>query len=201
MKNDELFAQDEYYDNEFSKLTALDAVVENVVFEDCDFVDCDLSGVKFKHCKFTQCRFIRCNMSLVKLTNSRLFHLDFIESKLVGVDFTQADWPSFHVDFELSFKRSILNDISMFGLTLNELEMDECKIHDADFREGNFRGSQMKYCDFSNSLFMHTNLEAVDFSDSYNFEIDVLENQINKAIFSRFEALNLLKSLGIVLVD
>jgi fluoroquinolone resistance protein len=58
----------------------------------------------------------------------------------------------------------------------------------------------MTDCDFSQSLFMRTNLESVDFTDSYNFNIDVLENRVNKAKFSRFEALNLLNSLGIELV-
>ncbi|EKO3726303.1 pentapeptide repeat-containing protein, partial [Vibrio metschnikovii] len=122
-------------------------------------------------------------------------------SKLVGVDWTKATWPVYHSDFELSFKRCILNDSSFFGLTLNELVFDECKLHDVDFREGNFARSTMTYSDFSHSLFMRTNLQGVDFSESTAYSIDVLENNVKKAKFSRYEALSLLESLGIELVD
>jgi uncharacterized protein YjbI with pentapeptide repeats len=101
----------------------------------------------------------------------------------------------------MKFQRCILNDSSFFGLTLNELNLDEFKLHDADFREGNFDNSSMRYCDFSHSLFMQTSLQHVDFSESVGYAIDVLNNRITGAKFSRFEALNLLDSLGIELVD
>ncbi len=65
----------------------------------------------------------------------------------------------YHLDFELKFQRCILNDASFFGLTLNELTLDECKLHDVEFREGNFESSTMCYCDFTHSLFMRTNLQ------------------------------------------
>jgi uncharacterized protein YjbI with pentapeptide repeats len=81
------------------------------------------------------------------------------------------------------------------------MEFDECKLHEVDFREGNFANSKMIYCDFTNSLFMRTNLQSVDFTESSNFNIDVLENRLSKAKFSRYEALSLLDSLGIELVD
>jgi uncharacterized protein YjbI with pentapeptide repeats len=189
-----------YFESQFSKVAHVSKNVTNSSFEECDFSECDFSKTYFNGCKFTNCRFIGCNLSLAQFQNTRLFGVEFVESKLMGIDFTKADWPVFHLDFELSFKRSILNDISMFGLTLHELKMDECKIHGADFREGSFSQSVMTDCDFSQSLFMRTNLESVDFTDSYNFNIDVLENRVNKAKFSRFEALNLLNSLGIELV-
>nr|WP_245680758.1 hypothetical protein [Veronia pacifica] len=48
---------------------------------------------------------------------------------------------------------------------------------------------------------MRTNLQDVDFTDSTAYAIDILENQIKGATFSRYEALNLLNSLDIELVD
>ncbi|NAW91028.1 MULTISPECIES: pentapeptide repeat-containing protein [unclassified Vibrio] len=196
LKNNE-----QYFDVSFEKLSSPDEKYSDVEFEDCQFSDCDFSAVKFQKCKFTNCTFERCNLSLVDFTNSKLFELKFQDSKLVGVDWTKATWPVYHSDFELSFKRCILNDSSFFGLTLNELVLDECKLHDVDFREGNFAGSIMIYSDFSHSLFMRTNLQGVDFSESTAYSIDVLENNVKKAKFSRYEALILLESLGIELVD
>ena len=56
-------------------------------------------------------------------------------------------------------------------------------------------------CTFDRSLFMHTNLERVDFTDSTGCSIDVLANELKGARFSRYEAIHLLESLGIELVD
>lgn len=192
---------EDYFDLSFSKLDLSGSEFKDIEFEECQFSDCDFSEVKLISCKFVNCEFIRCNLSLAQLPNSRLFGITWTECKLVGIDWTRIDWPSYHVDFELRFQRCILNDSSFFGLTLNELILDECKLHDVDFREGDFQRSLMTYCDFSHSLFMRTNLCAADLTESINYAINVLENQVKAAKFSRYEALNLLEYLGIELID
>ncbi|HAS8514017.1 TPA: pentapeptide repeat-containing protein [Vibrio vulnificus] len=199
MKN--MINNEQYFDVSFEKLSVPDEQYREIEFEKCQFSDCDFSSVRFQKCKFTNCTFERCNLSLVDLTGSKLFELEFYDCKLVGVDWTKATWPVYHSDFELSFKRCILNDSSFFGLTLNELVLDECKLHDVDFRDGNFADSTMTYSDFHHSLFMRTNLQGVDFSESTAYSIDVLGNNVKKAKFSRYEALSLLESLGIELID
>lgn len=192
---------EQYLDTVFKKHEVPEAHYKDIEFEECQFSDCDFSGVKFQNCNFVNCEFVRCNLSLTDLSNSKLFGITFRESKLVGVDWTKATWPIYHLDFELRFERCILNDSSFFGLTLNELMLDECKLHDVDFREGSFNDSTLNYCDLTHSVFMRTSLEKVDFCDSTNYAINVLENNVKGAKFSRFEALNLLECLGIELVD
>ncbi|MFD2017448.1 pentapeptide repeat-containing protein [Vibrio olivae] len=140
-------------------------------------------------------------MSLIKLPQTRLFDVTFVDCKMVGIDWTHAHWPSFNLDHELRFKRCILNDSSWFGLTLNELHLEACKLHDADFREADLARASLTECDFQHALFMRTNLHSADFTDATHFQIDVLENVIAQAKFSRYEALALLDSLGIELVD
>jgi len=192
---------EEYFEISFERLSSPDGNYSGIEFEDCLFSDCDFSASKFQKCRFASCTFERCNLSLVDFSNSKLFDLKFQDSKLVGIDWTKASWPVYHSDFELTFKNCILNDSSFFGLTLNELIFDECKLHDVDFRGGNFTGSTMTCNDFSHSLFMGTNLRGVDFSESTDYTINVLENNVKKAKFSRYEALSLLESLGVDLVD
>ncbi|MGL6257765.1 pentapeptide repeat-containing protein [Vibrio sp. WXL210] len=191
----------DYFEQQFAGQELSEQTFRNIEFEDCQFTDCDFSTSEFTNCKFLNCDFSRCNLSLVKLTNSSLFGLNFYDCKLIGVDWTRAAWATYHVDFELAFTRCILNDSSFFGLTLQELKLEECKLHDVDFREGDFAQSLMTYCDFSHSQFMRTNLGSVDFSDSYSFTINVLENNVREAKFTRYEALSLLEGLGIELVD
>lgn len=48
---------------------------------------------------------------------------------------------------------------------------------------------------------MQTNLEGVDFTHSHSFDIDIRQNKMTKAIFSKIEALDLLKYLDIKLID
>ncbi len=191
----------QYLDTQFKKLELPDIHYTDIEFEECLFEDCDFSRAKFKQCKFINCDFVRCNLSLIDLSGSKFFGATFQESKLVGVDWTKATWPVYHLDFELKFQRCILNDSSFFGLTLNELIADACKLHEVDFREGDFRKSTLSGCDFTHSLFMNTNLENVDFSESTDFAINVLENKVKGAKFSRYEASSLLELLGIELVD
>ncbi|MGB5856067.1 MAG: pentapeptide repeat-containing protein [Oceanisphaera sp.] len=190
-----------YVEQTFSRLSLVDGHFMGIEFEDCTFEHCDFSGAHFSRCKFIDCTFKHCNLSLMQVPSTRWFGVSFTECKLVGVDWTKADWPVFHLDSELSFKQCILNDASFFGLTLQELTLDECKCHEVDFREGDFSSSSMTHCDFTNSVFMRTNLQRVDFTESVNFNIDVLENKIDSAKFSRYEALSLLYSLNIELVD
>lgn len=191
----------QYLEISFSNLELPDEHYKDIEFEECEFSDCNFSGVKFQNCKFLSCKFERCNLSLLDLSSSKLFAVAFQDCKLVGVDWTRATWPVYHLDFELVFQRCILNDSSFFGLTLNELSIHECKLHDVDFREGNFTESTMTCCDFTHSLFMRTDLQRVDFSDSSGYAVNVLENPVKGAKFSRYEALGLLECLGIELVD
>jgi fluoroquinolone resistance protein len=190
-----------YFACVFNKLLQPSSELSGCEFEECEFNECDFSAATFKSCKFINCLFTGCNLSLLQIPYSFFFEVSFVECKLLGIDWTRASWPAFNLDSEIRFSQSILNNSSFFGLTLNGLQFDRCKLHEVDFRDGNFANSAMTSCDFSNSLFMHTNLESVDFSESFNFNIDVLQNRVAKAKFSRYEALSLLQSLGIELQD
>jgi len=101
----------------------------------------------------------------------------------------------------LKFYRCILNDSSFFELTLAELVMEECKAHDVDFRGTNLSQSTLKHSDLHQSLFGKTNLCGADFREALNYNIDIFDNELKGAKFSRFEAVRLLDSLGIDLED
>lgn len=194
-------SQQHYFDTSFKSLDLQDGVWVGTEFEECSFVDCNFSGATFERCNFINCSFTRCQLSLISVPYTRFFALSFLECKLVGVDWTRATWSEYHKDFEISFSQSILNDSSFFGLTLQGLVLDECKVQDVDFREGDFSHAVMTYSDFTNSLFMRTNLQSANFTESSQYSINVLENQLQGAKFSKFEAVYLLESLGIELVD
>ena len=194
-------SQQHYFETLFKSLDLQEGICIGTEFEECSFVDCSFSSATFERCNFINCSFTRCQLSLISVPYTRFFGLCFLECKLVGVDWTRATWSEYHKDFEISFRQSILNDSSFFGLTLQGLTLDECKVQDVDFREGDFTGAVMTYSDFTNSLFMRTNLQSANFTESTQYSINVLENQLQGAKFSKFEAVYLLEGLGIELVD
>jgi len=147
------------------------------------------------------CHFINCNISVIKITQSKFSDVVFDECKVIGVDWTKAYWPSMTFCSPIKFHKCILNDSSFMGLNLQEIVIEECKAHDVDFREGNFSEANFTYTDFAYSVFNKTNLTGADFSEATNYNINIYRNEIKKAKFTRYEAVSLLESLDIELVD
>jgi len=191
----------EYYAKNFKGLDASNRHFSSIVFENCIFQSCNFSDARFNSCKFIECNFNDSNLSNVAINHTRFVDVEFEGCKLVGINWTTADWPRLNLSSPLTFAQCILNDSSFFGLSLGELILEHCKAHDVDFRNGNFAKAKFNNTDFTNSLFSKTNLQQADFSEAQNYTIDVFSNDIKGAKFSKYEALSLLDSLGIELVD
>jgi len=191
----------EYFSRTFSHYEATGESFNDVVFENCAFESCNFSDTRFYKCKFVDCSFIASNLSNTNIDYSKFFDVSFNSSKLVGIDWTKADWPRFAFTSPIKFNNCIINDSSFFGLNLSELELKHCKALDVDFRSGNFSKANFNFTDFTSSLFMKTNLREANFSEAENYTIDIFNNDIKGAIFSRLEAVRLLECLGIELVD
>ena len=99
-------SNEQYFEESFDKQVLLSLEISGSEFEECEFNDCDFSSATFSRCKFLNCSFNRCNLSLIKIPHTRFFEVGFVECKLLGVDWTMAYWPSFHLDSELKFRFS-----------------------------------------------------------------------------------------------
>lgn len=193
--NMDVFAED------FEEIDLHGKKITKAEFEDCTFISCDFSETFFASCKFTECRFVNCNLSLMKLTNTKMSDVDFDSCKMIGIDWTMADWKSLLNADPLRFRECILNDSNFFGLSLEGLVMRECRAKEVDFCNGTFRKADFTLTDFKGALFANTHLEEANFTDAQNTSIDIRSNHLKGAVFSRYEALFLLESMGIVLVD
>ena len=170
-------------------------------FEACTFKNCDFSEAVFKRCKFIDCEFVACNLSMVDIESSKFSAVLFRDSKLIGINWTRASWPNMAFSSPIKFRKCIVNDSSFFGLQLQEIVLEECKAHHVDFREGDFNSANFTHSDLSGCLFSGTNLTDADFSEATNYDIDIHQNTLKGARFSRFEAVRLLESLDIELID
>jgi fluoroquinolone resistance protein len=193
--------KNEYWSETFDGLDFTNAEIDSKEFDGCTFNKCNFSDAIFKRCKIVDSQFINCNLSLVKIEYSQFSDVSFRESKLIGINWTKADWPTFVFGARIMFYKCIVNDSSFYGLALEGMALEECKAHNVDFREGDFGNANFTYSDFSGSYFGNTNLSGTDFSEATDYDIDIYQNNIKHAKFSRFEAVRLLDALEVELVD
>lgn len=203
-KKDKSILSDEqriYVNQHFKGMDFSHQQINTKEFDNCHFIDCNLTDVSLLKCKFSECLFKNCNLSMAKVNGCSFFDVIFEDSKAIGINWTMAYWSTIKLSAPLKFYKSILNDSSFLGLSLHELVMVECKAHDVDFRETDCTQADFSYTDFTNSLFNKTNLTQANFSEAINYNIDVFLNEIKRAKFSLPEAMNLLNSLDIELVE
>ena len=201
-KNKELiFDGLDCFAEDYKKINLNGEIIKNAEFEECTFVSCDFSETHFRLCRFIDCRFENCNLSVIKLTDSMVSGCEFISSKMIGIDWTMCDWNSLLSSEPLKFKQCILNDSNFYALNQDRIEIRECSAKELDFRLGSFKNADFSLSDFKGTLFGNTHLEYANFTDVTNTNIDLKNNYLKGAIFNRFEALYLLESMGIVLVD
>jgi uncharacterized protein YjbI with pentapeptide repeats len=197
---DDPFERRDHSGQRFRDLHRVGATLEGLRFEDCRFEHCDFSDAALRDCRFRDCEFADCNLSLARLSGSQ-FDARFVDCKLVGIDWTQAHWPTIRIGGALAFERCALNDSSFFGLSLRELAMIECRAHDVDFTDADLEDADFRHSDLRGALFRRCRLARADFREAQNYRIDVFLNDVKQAKFSLPEAVTLLYGLDIDLTE
>lgn len=170
-------------------------------FYDCTFTDCSFVEATLKRCRFVHCTFRDCNLSLVRLADCVIADTTFEACRLVGIDWTQASWSAMRLGEPLRFVDCDLNHSTFIGLALQGLVLKDCRAVDVDFREADLTGANFIGTDFNESLFLHTDLTRADLSAARNYRISPTQNTVTKAKFSLPEALSLLYSMDIELIE
>jgi fluoroquinolone resistance protein len=168
-------------------------------FDTCKFIGCNFSNAEFKECKFIDCDFKDCNLSLIKINKSHFHGIYFQDSKIIGVNWTEANWPKFMPISPFKFFKCTLNYSNFYGLNLREVEIIDSIAHEVDFRDTDLTLASLTGTDFDKCLFVNTNLIEADLRGSINYNINLFNNKIKKAKFSLPDAINLLACLEIVI--
>ncbi len=120
---------------------------------------------------------------------------------MIGIDWTKCDWQSRLEVEPMRFRGSLLNDSSFFGLSIPNTVMKECRIKEVDFRQAKLQNANFSHSDMEGALFWDTHLENADFSGCENLLLDMRTCHLKGAKMGRYDALAMMSSLGIVLVD
>jgi fluoroquinolone resistance protein len=168
-------------------------------FVDCTFNQCSFVETELIKCRFVNCVFRDCDLSLVKIPETMLPSICFEDSKIIGVNWTQADWTSAALGKPLHFSKSTLNHNTFIGLSLKGMQILNCNVVNVDFREADLTGSDFSGSDLTDSLFLHTKLREANLAQARNYSINPGLNDLQAAKFSMPEAIALLYNMDIEL--
>jgi fluoroquinolone resistance protein len=194
--------QQSYEEETFKNVVCQQHEVPYKEFIDCTFTRCNFSETSFREGIFRNCTFKECDLSLIKVKDTTFSGAKFEDSKVVGVNWSDATWTKSGLLMpSLDFFTCTISYSTFMGITLKKANFTRCIAHDVDFTEANLTGANCTHTDFTESRFAQTNLTEVDFSGASNYTIDVRYNVVKKAKFSLPEAMSLLRGLDIILVD
>jgi uncharacterized protein YjbI with pentapeptide repeats len=191
----------EYYDQIFEKVSLEQGGKLSAAFTDCTFVQSSFEAAILNYCRLTNCIFKECNLSLVQINGSSFPGTRFEKSKLMGIDWTQGNWPTSSLSNLVGFFDCVISHGTFIGLTPQGIQIKNCIANEVDFREADLSGADFKGTDLARSIFGNTNLKEADLSQARNYEIDPGNNRLIGAKFSLPEAIALLYSMDIQLVE
>ncbi len=196
-----LFEQQEYHDQMFEDVTVDDEEIGFKEFEMCLFHNCTFQETRFRGCRFLHCTFRHCDLQLIQVNECSFNEVLFEDSKVIGVNWTDACWEKRGLLNVLHFSRCAINHSTFVGLPLKRMTLTDCVARDVDFSEANLTRANCMKTDFSQSRFWQTNLTEADFRGAQNYAISAQVNTIKKTKFSLPDAMSLLYSLDIVLEE
>jgi uncharacterized protein YjbI with pentapeptide repeats len=171
-----------------------------------EFFDCVFSNSSFAECVFQKCRFVNCvfqgcDLNLAQVPECIFSTTRFEDSKIIGVNWAQADWPDSGLGKPLCIIKSAISHCTFIGLNLQGIQIKGCIATDVDFREADLSRADFSGTYLSESIFSNTNLSEADLSQARNYQIDPGQNVLKGARFSLPEAMSLLYSTDIILVE
>ena len=185
----------DYFDQVFDPSAEPFITWTDQTFEQCTFKKLDLAGTLFTNANFINCRFEGCDLTKVQVKNTKLYDVSFVHSKLSYVDFGSCNAFSFHVDFQ----SCQLDNTVFLNRKLKKAQFIDCSLKEAHFLRCDLTGTQFKECNLELARFEDNTLTQVDFSSSYNLELDPDINRIKKAKFSLHNLPGLLTKYDLVI--
>ena len=185
-----------------------DKLIVDQIFEGIDFTENSI-----KIADYDGCTFLNCNLSKESLSGLHFFDCHFKDCNLSNVQLfgTSFKEVAFHdckilgtffenCDrnfFEVDFEGCQLTLSSFFGLSLVNTKFKNCDLVDVDFTESRLTGVQLLNCNLEKAIFERTILNKADYRSSINYSIDPERNKINGAKFSLIDIRGLLNKYKI----
>lgn len=177
-------------------------------FADQTFSNIDFSEEPPKKGEYENCSFISCNFSNTDLSEIQFLEVEFKDCNFSNanlndtlfqdVSFINCKMLGLQFDtcnafgFRAKFDTCRLNHSSFCKMSLTESSFLNSQLESVDFGEANLKKSSILNCKLNQAIFDHTNLESADLRHSVNYSIDPEMNNITGAKFSLPEVIHLL---------
>ena len=191
----------DYTEQTFKDLNLSHALLKSNSFNECRFERCIFEEAHFRNCRFVNCLFKNCDLSLVQIPNCSFSGARFENSKVIGINWAQAHWSDKALWDPIEFKKCSLSHSTFLGVDLNGIKMLRCEAINVDFRETDLTQADFSFTDLRDSLFLNANLSRADFRYARNYTIDPSQNTLKGAKFSLPEAMSLLYSMNIEIIE
>jgi uncharacterized protein YjbI with pentapeptide repeats len=196
-----IHSDSDYTEQTFKDLDMAQTHLKSVTFQDCTFDRCTFTEIVFQNCRFVNCVFKHCDLSLIQMPNCSFGGTRFANSKIIGVNWAQAHWPEKGIWGPIEFKKCSLSHSTFLGVDLNGIKMRRCEAINVDFRETDLTQADFSFTDLKDSLFLSTNLSGADLRYARNYTVDPSQNTLKGAKFSLPEAMSLLYSMDIKIIE
>lgn len=155
----------------------------------------NFTGRSFSRKNFIDCIFDKCNLSNVDIDYTTFNDVEFKNSKLVGMNFTQLRMKLSNFNFhDCNLVMCYFNELSLKWISFEDCELFECNFTKTYLAKANFM-----YANLEKTIFAGTNLESANFEWASNFTINPKINNLEKTIFSRDNVFWLLSYLDIII--
>lgn len=136
---------------------------------------CDLSGAFLEEARFRRVEFMGCLLLGVQLLSAQLDDVRFNECNLEGAVFVSSQTKT--------------------------LYFEDCVLRNATFENASLEGTTFKRCDLTNADLRNTNLQEADFRDSLLDGLQVSAKDMQGAIISPTQAIQVAGLLGVTVMD
>ncbi len=202
MSQTSLTSHETYSGITFKRLGLTHEVVRGAEFSECKFVRCDFSETAFQNCRFIECAFEDCTMKMTKVEGTTFARARFSRCNLLGINWTDANWSEWATKISsIAFDHCDLKYAVFLGLKLKGLTMKDCNAAEANFAEADLTEADFEGTDLAGAIFLSTDLTRANFAGAKHYTLNLNDNRSKGARFSLPEALRLLFSLDIVIVD
>ena len=179
----------------FKRISAAELEGTERTFENCTFLKCDFSYANLSNLTFINCVMEGCNLSLMKIGNTGIQDVDFIDCKITGVNFSDSS----NFSLSVSFIKCVMDYSIWNKKKIKGTKFTDCSLAEAAFNECDLTNAVFSKCNLNRTIFNRSILKGADFSTAYNFNIDPENNTMTKAKFSADSLSGLLTKFNLVI--
>ena len=185
----------EYTSIEISGCDLTDQSAENVLFEEVSLRNTLFTGSRMPKLRLLDIRLEGCDLSGAFLEGARFRRVEFNGCRLMGVQALSAQLD------DVRFKDCNLEGAVFVSSQTKALRFEDCILRNATFEEASLGGAIFKRCDLSNADLRNTILGETDLRGSTLDGLQVSAKDMQGAIISPTQAIQVASLLGVTVMD